>query len=78
MKVWTIILIFGEIVGTTGPLSYDLAECEARVQLIMEQFQHRWDYGRRMVVRGRVVTIYDFEVVCVESEYRPAQKEKGT
>ena len=78
MRVWILMFIFGELVGTKGPLPYDLAECLVRVESVMEQFQYQWDHGQRMVIRGRIVTVSDFEVVCVEGEFRPAEREEGT
>lgn len=71
MLLYMIILIFGSIGGTVGPLPYDLAECEFRAGARQDQIVRAYDSGTRVFISGRVVTPADVEHRCVLTSTRP-------
>lgn len=78
MKIWLVILFFGEVAGTVGPLPGNLAICEdfKQEQLIPEREQ-RIAEGRTVTMDdGKIMSAADITYECREAMTRPEVVEK--
>lgn len=73
MKLWLVVHIFGVVVGSWGPLPYDLDECKRRVAEIRADFDVAQREGKSVPFEG--VTLYpdDVKVKCGFADRRPVE-----
>jgi hypothetical protein len=65
VKLWMVIYLAGQIVGTVGPLPYDEPECVRRVVDKMAGADHS-------VTTPEGYTIHDVRLVCEWHDERPS------
>lgn len=69
-KLWIVILIFGHVEGTVGPLPYGVNECRNRVA-VMNAEADRHDGNAPVMLHGRPVSRADVSIACVYADRRP-------
>lgn len=75
MKLWLVILIFGEIAATVGPLPYDMQECVWRAADLAREADEIFASGRMddQLVKGKHVTRSDLVHECRYAVIRPRE-----
>lgn len=76
MKVFALIVIFGQVSGVAGPLPYDMAECRVRMQEISTEWDRDFidkdlDHEEGFAIDGRKIHRSDMSTACVETDTKP-------
>lgn len=71
MKIWFVLVIFGEVAATWGPLPYDMAECLNRIQEKEAELDDIFRNRNEFQVDGRHLSRKDMMVRCELSMARP-------
>lgn len=71
MKVWLALKIFGTLVGSVGPLPYDVAECRERLPDFVQGSRDDIASAPPQTIDGRTVLAEDFSAECMEADSRP-------
>lgn len=77
MKIWLVVMVFGKIAATVGPLPYDMAACQARLTEQMAEVDRAFATrplasDARMQIDGRQVTRPDIVMKCLVAAERPS------
>ena len=75
MKLYMVMLIFGKIAATAGPLPYGMHECKLRGDERMQDFRVMWkaahEKGLIVKIDGKEVGINDHVIECLWADKRP-------
>ncbi len=71
MKLWMLIVIFGQVTGTVGPLPYDMDECWSRIDDMRLNMAADQSEGRTAIIDGRMATPDDITLTCARIDNRP-------
>ena len=71
LKLFMVLSIFGNTVGTIGPLPYGIKECARRTSEMTATFEVAWLQKQEIKFDGRIVTPDDVRVSCVRTATEP-------
>jgi hypothetical protein len=71
MDLWLLLVAFGNIGGTWGPLPYGMDECQSRAADMIAEIHSSMEAKPHVRLDGAVITPADINAYCVEAEERP-------
>ncbi|MET3924589.1 hypothetical protein [Devosia sp. 2618] len=71
MKLWLLLVAFGDIGATWGPLPYDMAACHSRAAEMIAEIHAGMAANPHVRLDGAVIMPADINAYCVEAEDRP-------
>lgn len=71
MDLWLVLVVFGNVGGSWGPLPYDMAECQSRSADMIADIRAGMAEHPDVLLKGRTPTPADISAHCIEADDRP-------
>jgi hypothetical protein len=71
MKLWLLLVAFGQVGGTWGPLPYDMDQCQRHASDMIAEIHEGMAAKPDVLLAGKAVTPADINTYCIEADERP-------
>jgi hypothetical protein len=71
MKLWLLLVAFGQVGGTWGPLPCDMKECQRQASEMIAEIDEGMAAKPDVLLAGKAISLAYINTYCIEADERP-------